>query len=157
MIVAVLLCFMPFPSWTRSEGVTSAPEESLVRARTDRFVKTIYTKNNSHVQKGDILIECVILMEPPANVKVLEAELRALARHDAEILSDRVKATITKEEILTARANLVREKEKLDGLIIKSLVDGVFILPDEEDIPGRYLKKGSLIAYVLNMQGHSSH
>jgi putative peptide zinc metalloprotease protein len=151
MVVAILLCFMPFPSWTRSEGVTWAPEESLVRARTDCFVKTIHTRNNSHVQKGDILIEC----DDPllaAKVKVLEAELRALlVRHDAEIHSDRVKATITEEEISTARAKLEREKEKLDELIITSSVDGIFILPNEEDIPGRYLKKGSLIAYVLNM------
>ncbi len=150
-VVAILSCFMPFPSWTRSEGVSWVPEESLVRARTDCFVKTIHKQNNSHVEKGDILIEC----DDPllsASVKVLEAKLRALlARHDAEILSDRVKARITEEEISTARANLDREIEKLDELIITSSVNGVFILPEEKDILGRYLKKGSLIAYVLNM------
>ncbi len=149
--VIILLCFMPFPSWTRSEGVTWAPEESLVRVKTDCFVKTINTKNNSHVQKGDILIKC----EDPllaARVKVLRAKLRALlARHNAEIHSDRVKAKITKEEIYTARANLKMEKENLDELIITSQVDGVFILPNEADLPGRYLKNGTLIAYVLDM------
>ncbi len=151
MAVTILLCFMPFPSWTRTEGVTWAPEESLVRVRTDCFVKTINTRNNSHVKKGDILIEC----EDPllsARVKVLRAKFRALqVRHDAEIHSDRVKARITKAEIYTARANLEREKEKLDELIITSPTDGVFILPNEVDLPGRYLKNGTLIAYVLNM------
>ncbi|MCP5008304.1 MAG: hypothetical protein GY941_30875 [Planctomycetes bacterium] len=151
MAFTIFLCFMPFPSWTRSEGVTWAPEESLVRVRTDCFVKTISTRNNSHVQKGDILIEC----EDPllsARVKVLSAKLRALlARHDAEIHSDRVKARITKAEISTARANLEREKEKLDKLIITSPTEGVFIQPNEVDLPGRYLKKGALIAYVLKM------
>ncbi|MCP4270316.1 MAG: hypothetical protein GY777_32870 [Candidatus Brocadiaceae bacterium] len=151
MVVTTLLCFMPFPSWTRSEGVTWAPEESIVRANTDCFIKDIKRNNNSHVQIGDILIEC----EDPllsARVKVLKAKLRALlSRHDAEIHSDRVKARITKEDISTARANLKREKEKLDELIITSPVNGVFILPKEEDLYGRYLKKGTLIAYVLNM------
>ncbi len=151
MFVTILLCFMPFPSWTRSEGVTWPPEESLVRARADCFVKIINTSNNSQVQKGDTLITC----DDPllaARVKVLRARLRALqAGYDAEILTDRVKARVTKEKISTARANLEREKEKLDELIITSPVDGVFILPHEEDIYGRYLKKGTLIAYVLNM------
>ncbi len=151
MVITILLCFMPFPSWTRSEGVTWAPEESLVRVKTDCFVKSINTVNNSHVHKGDILIEC----DDPllsSRVKVLRAKLRALkARYNMEIHTDRVKSRITKAEISTVRTNLEMEKEKLNELIIASPVDGVFILPNEVDLPGRFLKKGTLVAYVLEM------
>ncbi|MCP4414531.1 MAG: PqqD family peptide modification chaperone, partial [Gammaproteobacteria bacterium] len=149
--ITILLCFMPFPSWTRSEGVTWAPEESLVRVNTDCFVKTINTKNNVHVQEGDILIEC----EDPllsSRVKILRTKLRALkARYNKEIHSDRVKAKITKAEMSTALTNIEMEEEKLDELIITSPTDGVFVLPNEVDMPGRFLKKGTLVAYVLEM------
>ncbi len=151
MVVTILLCFMPFPSWTRAEGVTWAPEESIVRVTTDCFVKSINTGNNSRVQKGDLLIEC----DDPllsSKVKVLHAKLRALkARYNMEIQTDRVKARITKAEISSVRTNVKMEKEKLEELIITSPADGVFILPNEADLPGRFLKKGTLVAYVLEM------
>ena len=43
-IVTLLLCSMPFPSWTRTEGVVLAPEESLVRSRTSGFISSIKIK-----------------------------------------------------------------------------------------------------------------
>ena len=150
-VAIMLLLFMPFPSWTRTEGVVWAPEESLVRAKTSSFVSAVMTKPNLPVKKGDVLIEC---RDPllAARVKVLKAQLRAVqARYDAEIFADRVQARITKDEIYNVRANLDREKERMDDLIIHSPCDGIFILPDAGDLPGRYLKQGELVAYVLDI------
>jgi putative peptide zinc metalloprotease protein len=142
LVVIMILFCMPFPSWTRTEGVVWAPEESLVRSRTSGFVST---------KKGEILVECQdpILI---AKVKVLKAQLRALqARYDAEINTNRVRARITKEEIANVRANLDREEERLNDLIISSPSDGVFILPDAEDLVGHYLRQGDLVAYVVDV------
>jgi putative peptide zinc metalloprotease protein len=85
-------------------------------------------------------------------MKVLRAQLNDLqARYDAEMYSDRVKAKITKEEITHVRANLAREQERSMNLTIQSPGDGVFIVPGAEDLPGRYLKQGELVAYVINI------
>jgi len=146
-----MLFYMPFPSWTRAEGVVWVPEESLVRAQTSGFVGRIEAAPNSPVKKGNILIRC----EDPlldSEVQVLKAQLRALkARYDAEAYLDRVQARITLEEIQTVRANLTRAEEQWKDLVIQSPIDGIFVLPGAEDLKGRYLPQGSLIAYVLKL------
>ena len=75
--VLVLLFLMPFPSWTRTEGVVWAPDESLVRAGTEGFVERVRATPNTLVKTGEVLIEC---RDPllVANVRVLEAQLREL-------------------------------------------------------------------------------
>jgi len=103
------------------------------------------------VRNGDLLIECV---DPllKAEVQVLRAELNALqARYDEEILSDRAKAQVTREEITHARADLARTEERSRELNIRSSSDGVLVVPRSEDLPGRFLRQGDLIAYILNI------
>jgi len=149
----LLFIFMvPMPSWTRTEGVVWAPEEALVRAGAGGFVDRVVAAPDSAVKKGDILIECV---DPllKAQVQVLRAERNALqARYDAEILVDRVKAQVTQEELGHARANLARSEERFEELTIRSLSDGVIVVPRAEDLPGRYVRQGELIAYILNKE-----
>jgi putative peptide zinc metalloprotease protein len=150
---AALLLFIflvPVPSWTRTEGVVWVPEEALVRAGTSGFVDRVAMTRDSAVRKGDLLIECV---DPllKAEVRVQRAQLNALqARYDAEILTERVKAQVTQEEITHARANLSRSEERFRELTIRSQSDGILVVPRAEDLPGRYLRQGELIAYVLN-------
>lgn len=149
--VILLLLFMPFPYFTRAEGVVWTPDEALVRAGTDGFVVAVETKPDSMVKKGDILIRCRD-SQLEASVKVLRAELRSIqARYDAEVYENRVQASITKEEIANVRANLESDERKLSNLIIRSPGDGVFILPDADDMPGRYVRQGDLVAYVLDL------
>jgi putative peptide zinc metalloprotease protein len=147
----LFIAFVPVPSWTRSEGVVWVPEEALVRAGTSGFVSRVVATPDASVHRGDLLIECV---DPllKAEVQVLRAELNALqARYDEEILSDRVKAQVTREEITHARADLARTEERSRELNILSSSDGVLVVPRSEDLPGRYLRQGDLIAYILNI------
>jgi putative peptide zinc metalloprotease protein len=149
--VLVLLFLLPFTSRTRTEGVVWAPEEALVRAGTDGFVARIMAVPDSQVKKGEVLVEC---RDPllTANVRVLEARLRELEVQHHDLLSqlDPVKDSIIKEEIDNIRGNLARAEERQTALTIRSSSDGLFVLPDAEDLPGRFLKQGDLIGYVLN-------
>ncbi len=150
LVVLAVLFILPFPSWTRTEGVVWVPEGSLVRSGTDCFIERMIAKPDTRVTKGDLLIEC---RDPllVSNVRLLEAQLRELeARYNAEIYSDRVQAKITAEEMVHLRANLARARERQTELILYSPDDGVFIVPGAEDLPGRYIKQGALIAYVID-------
>jgi len=151
LAVLLLLFFMPFPSWTRTEGVIWVPEESHVRAGTSCFVEDVAARPNVYVKKGDVLIKCQdpILV---AHYKTLKAELNSLnAQYNAQIYTDRVQALITKEEISHVRANLARSEERLQELTVYSPSNGQFVIPDAEDLPGRYLNQGELVAYVLEV------
>ena len=153
LVGAMLLLFLlPFPSLTRTEGVIWVSGESLVRAGAGGFVTEIMAIPNRKVHKGEILIEC---HDPllAANVAVLKAQLKALeARYVAESYTNRVQARITQEAIEHFRANYARAEEQLQELSIRSPSDGQFILPGAKDLPGRYLKQGDLVAYVLNVE-----
>lgn len=152
LVLAILgpaLFVMPFPSRTRAEGVVWVPEESLVRARTNGFVERIVSPPDGEVRKGRLLVEC---RDPLLNaqVKVLQARLEEqLSRYDAANTLDRVEAQVIREEIASTRTELARAEERLKDLEVLSPGDGRFIVPGAQDLPGRYLKQGDLVGYVL--------
>lgn len=152
-LTAVLVFMVPVPSWTRSEGVVWMAEGSMVRAGTSGFVEKIQVPSGSMVKKGQVLITC----EEPfldSRARVLQAQLKALkAKYEAESYLDRIQARITREQMLVVEANLSRVGERIRALTVTSPADGLFILPGEMDLPGRYADQGELLAYVV--QGES--
>jgi putative peptide zinc metalloprotease protein len=149
-IVVALVALVPVPLSTQAEGVIWIPEKSYVRAGTDGFVERILTRTGSFVRRGEPLIEC---SDPllPAEIKVLESRLRELKTiFDTEIISDRVKAEMTKEEIEQVTAELERARERAEELIIVSPSSGKLLVPMSEDLPGRFVKRGELLAYVVD-------
>jgi putative peptide zinc metalloprotease protein len=65
-------------------------------------------------------------------------------------MKDRVKAEKIKEELKYVEAELNNAYEHRDKLVIRSPVKGVLNIPMESDIQDRFVKKGELIAYVIN-------
>lgn len=148
--VLVVILFLPVPSWTRAEGVVWLPEESYVRAGTDGFIRRVVADPDSPVQIGEPLIEC----EDPflsATVNVLESRLRERqARYNASRVSDIAQAEMMKEEIAAVEAELSQTRERAAELVIRAPTDGKFVVPGMQDLPGRFIEQGQLIAYVLD-------
>jgi putative peptide zinc metalloprotease protein len=124
----------------------------MIRAGTDGFVERIAAAPDAQVEKGDVLVVC---SDPllVANVKIYQARVAELkSRYDAERYFDRVRARITLEELETVRADLARSRERLAELEIRSSGKGKFVLPGAEDLPGRFIRKGDLVAFVLDIE-----
>jgi putative peptide zinc metalloprotease protein len=148
--IAVVIFLVPFPLGTRAEGVLWIPDHSFVRAGTDGFIEKLLAKPGSRVQAGDPLIEC---SDPllSAQIRVLKSKLDELqATYDAQIIEDRVKAQITKEEMQNITGKLKDAKEREGELTVRSPGSGVFVVPVPEDLRGRFAKRGELLGYVLN-------
>jgi len=148
-IVAVV-SFVPVPLSTRSEGVIWIPEKSFVRPGTEGFVDRLITMPGARVSCGDPLIEC---SDPllPARIRVLESRLAELkATYDTQILSDRVQAQITSEEMKRVAGELDDVRKRTDDLTIRSSADGIFLSPMSQDLPGRFVRRGELLGYVLD-------
>ena len=147
----ILMFLLPYPSRSQTEGIIWAPEDSQVRAGTECFISRVAATPNTHVKKGQELVEC---HDPllDANTKVLAAQLKELEVQYRDLISqlDFVKANIMLEEIDHIKGNLARARERQADLIIRSPAPGLFILPGAEDLPDRFLKQGDLIGYVLN-------
>lgn len=151
--VASLLAFIflaPFPYATRAEGVVWPQEDSLVRAGTDGFCREILVKSNQRIRKGDpIMISEDPLLE--SEKRIMEARLQELeARYLSLRYTDRSKAQIQKEEIISVKKGLSRIQELESRLTIRSQTEGRLILPRSEDMKDRYLHKGELLGYVID-------
>ena len=151
LLVALLglLFFVPAPSWTRTEGVIWVPEEAQVRSGTEGFITGLLAPADSEVKRGQPLIQA----EEPflaTRVTMFAAQVAELAaKYNALITSDRVQAAMVREEMVAARANLARAREREGELTFRSGAAGRFVVPNAADLPGRFINKGQLVGYVV--------
>jgi putative peptide zinc metalloprotease protein len=140
---------VPVPLGTISEGVLWVPEDAFVRAGTNGFVDEVRVAPGAIVKKGDPLLVCA---DPllPAQIQILNAQLGELrARYDTEMVNDRVAANITRDEIAHTSAKLDDARQRMEDLTIRAGAGGTFAISDPEDFPGRFLKRGELVGYVI--------
>lgn len=148
-LILLLLFVIPAPSWTRSEGVSWPSEQSQVRSASDGFVVDLLVADGEKVEKGEQIIQ----MKDPflnARLDVLSAQLRQLkAQLRVARVHDRVQTAVIREEITAVNADYKQTRERVEELVIRSPRAGVLIVPQSEDLSGQFLRKGQLIAYVL--------
>lgn len=149
--VVVLLGVVPVPYRSVIEGVVWIPEESFVRAGTEGFVELVVAAPGSRVQRGDVLL---LLRDPDLTARVALLAARVLelkARYDQQYPVDTVKTAIIQEELRYAQHDLARAAERAAELTVRSGTDGTFVVPTPEDLPGRFVKKGEQLAYVVEL------
>ncbi|MDF1590603.1 MAG: PqqD family peptide modification chaperone [Desulfobacterales bacterium] len=145
-----LVTLVPVPLSTRAEGVMWISEQAFARAGTDGFIERFVAEPGSRVEPGDALIAC---FDPllPAHIKVLESQLREIqATYDTQVFTERVKAEITKEEMNNIASKLADARERAAELMIRSPGGGTFVVPMSQDLPGRFVRRGELLGYVLD-------
>jgi putative peptide zinc metalloprotease protein len=151
--LAVVLGLTPMPLRTQSEGILWLPEQAEVRAGSAGFVSRVLVPAGTEVEAGTPLVEC----EDPvlaAEIRVSRARIEEVkARRAAEWVEDRVQAEITRDELLREEANLARAEERAAKLLIRSPAAGRFVLAEEADLPGRFLKQGELVGFVVDGSG----
>ncbi len=145
-----LVTLVPIPLGTLAEGVIWVPEHSFVRANADGFIDRMAIDPDSRVVAGQILVEC---SDPllPAQIKVLESRLEELnALYEIRLIANRVEAQITQEEIRKVAAELADTRKRAAELKIRAAAAGVFVAPSAQDLPGRFVRRGELVGYVLD-------
>jgi putative peptide zinc metalloprotease protein len=149
--VVMVLAFIPAPFRTRAEGVVWIPDEAIVRAEVDGFVEQVTAPPGATVQPGELLMTCHDFAVETA-VKVLDAQLREIkARIREQNVENLVKAKILEEEQHYIEERLDRARERQTELAIRSKTGGTFVLPKADDLPGRFVKRGDVLAYVVDL------
>jgi putative peptide zinc metalloprotease protein len=149
LAAGIVLFWIPAPSYTTTEGVVWLPENAIVRAGTDGFVRTLMVEPGRIVIAGEKLVESE---EPTrkAELEILRARVAELeTRLATERFTDRVRAEITITELGQARAELATATDRAERLIVRSRSDGTFAVMKAQDLPGRFLREGQQIGYVL--------
>lgn len=146
---AVLLTVVPVPFHTRAEGVVWLPEQALVRAGANGFLSDFPAEPGTWVTRSNGLIQSVDPM--------LKAQLRASEAYVAELeatyaaaaVSNRVQAEVARQKLEQERAHLELLRSQSGDLTARANTDGIFVVPQQGDLPGRYYRKGDLLGYVL--------
>jgi putative peptide zinc metalloprotease protein len=150
-MAVVLLALLPAPFRTRAEGVVWIPDEAFVRGEVDGFIEQVVAKPGSTVEPGDLLMVCRD-PEITKEVKVLQAQLQEVhARIREQTVADLVKAKMLEEEQRYIEERLARAREREADLVIRSKTHGTFVLPKSEDLPGRFMKRGEVVAHVVDV------
>jgi len=145
----VLLFLIPVPAWTNAQGVVWVPQQSAVRSGADGFVTRVLVEPGARVERGEPLIDT---RDPalPSRIRGLEARHAELeARYQSERVDQLVRAQITEEQLKAVAADLRLAREREQDLLIRSPAAGVFVLYAPQDMPGRFLKHGEQVGYVI--------
>ncbi len=148
-VLAVLL-LAPLPHTTTVEGVVTTSDGAALRAGADGIVIAVEADPHQRVDPGHL----VLSLENPdlhAEVATLRAELREYeARHAEQLSEDVVQSRLLAEELEKARADLREAEERLASLSLRSHVAGVVLLPERDDLPGRFLARGDAVGWVVD-------
>ena len=148
--VAAILFLLPLPYATVAEGVVWIPDRAEVRAETSGFVDKVLVAAEAQVEPKTPL---VALKDPiiQSQLAVKKAQLTELQeRLNAARLADRVQAEILTEQIGHLESTLALLQAHTADLTIRSTGVGRFIPLNAEDMPGRFVKKGELLGYVIS-------
>jgi putative peptide zinc metalloprotease protein len=143
---------VPVPLATLAEGVIAPPEQSELRAEHEGVITRLLAEPDTQVERDQPLIET----EDPflkARTRNLKARLRELSvrRQVLKAEQKQVEADILDEEIQVVRADLERAREQAESLVLRSPVEGMFLVDLPSDLPGRFIRKGDLLGYVADL------
>ncbi len=152
---AIVICLsgfllaVPMPYHSHAEGVLWLPEEAMVRAGSNGFMREFLVKPGTHVSSGDALMKSsdqtlgAQLRQSEAKVTELQAE------YTGQFVTDRAKAQVVLDKLETEQANLERIRERVGELVVHAKTEGILVVPQMVDMPGRYYRRGELLGYVV--------
>jgi putative peptide zinc metalloprotease protein len=148
--LVAILGFLPIPSYTMSQGVVWQPDEVRLRAEHDGFVKALMVENNQAVTVGTPLLA---LHDPflQSEARIAQARVRELeARYRASRASNHIQASIVREELQVAESELQFIQQKSSAMSVDAFKSGDLILLEADDLPGRFVRKGDLLGYIID-------
>jgi len=148
-LVAVI-GFQPLPSYTVSQGVVWQPDEVRLRAEHDGFVQALMVDSNQRVTRGTPLLS---LHDPflQSEARIAEARVQEIkARYRASRANNNVQAGVVREELSIAESELEFIREKSSAMSIDAFKNGELVLLDADDLPGRFVRKGDLLGYIID-------
>jgi len=147
--IVLLIFVIPMPLWTTTQGVVWLPEQSMIRAGTDCELVEVLASVDQEVARDVPLLRGV---DPflEVEVDIYRARLQELyAVYNAQPLRQRVKRKILLDDIKLIKDDLQQAEEKLAQLLIRSPARGSLVLIDARNLPGRFVKKGELLGYIV--------
>jgi putative peptide zinc metalloprotease protein len=149
MALGYIMFGMPIPHVTAAQGVVWLPEDARVRARNDGFITRVLQRDGDRINVGDVIVE----MEDPNlsnEQQKLQARLDGLqANYYAAMVKSPAQGALLAEDLGRLNAEIAALARRAEQLRILSTANGRLVLPQAQNLPGKFASKGSLIAHVI--------
>lgn len=148
-LLGLLVIVVPAPFRSQAEGTVWLPEQAVVRAGANGFLRRFLVAPGSHVERGDAVAETY---DPTLAAQMKLSQARVAEReadYAAAFLDDPAKLGIVRAQLAAARAELARDQERAGRLVAFAGAAGVFLAPQAVDMPERYFHQGALLGYVI--------
>lgn len=140
---------VPLPSSTTTEGLIWMPEQAQIRIPNDGQIVEIIAKDGRYVERGTPLIVLTDLVMI-AEKKRLEAKIDAA--QSTQLGNLLTQATVSRNaghEIESLKNDLVDISDRIDKMTLRAEADGIFVLPEGNNLIDRNIAKGTLIGYIV--------
>ncbi|MBT9384344.1 PqqD family peptide modification chaperone [Pseudooceanicola sp. CBS1P-1] len=147
-LVAAAVFALPVPHRTLAPGVVWLQDDQILRAATDGFVAEAPV-TEAAVSAGTLLLR----LEDPilsSERRLAEARLAEMRLKLAGVAGrDAVQARLLREQVLHLEGQLDLLRTRAEALRITAPRDGMAMIPGAEDLPGRMLRKGAVLGYLV--------
>lgn len=147
-VLGLVLFVLPLPRHTEAEAVVWVPEQAIVRADMNGFITSVLHAPGSPVRQGQALVES---FDPNLNAEWEQQAAKleeATARRDAAWLMEHAKAAQLEEEVRAEQIHLDKLSDDMARLTLRAKSDGVLLMDRPLDWPGRFVKRGDIVAYL---------
>ena len=151
-VIFALFLVIPFPYSTLSKGIIQLPSDTLVSPETSGFVGEIVASPGEIVVADMPLIE----MYDVELIKKLKIQTRTLEelelRKRVADVNDQTRARLLEEQIKFSRADVAWSQRRVNDLTIRAPKTGRFIIAGGDDLLGRFVAKGEVVAHVVTRE-----
>ena len=148
LLAAIFIAPLPFN--TNTQGVIWVQDEAKLRPESAGFVTEIYSANNQQVKVGQLLVK----LENAELVAEYDGLTKQLIKLEGDqfnaLYSDRSKSASIEEQLKKLKVDIDHAQEKISALSIRSNVNGKLVMPHQADLLDTFVKKGTVIGYVLD-------
>lgn len=145
----LVLTVLPVPYGTVAPGVVWLPEQAEVRTQTDGFIRNVQVRDGDAVAPGQVLAS---LEAPELQAKQAEAHSRLMAlrvQYFNVMQVDRAQAQNFAQALTHAQSETEHIDARIANLEIRSQAAGRMVMARQDDLPGRFFRKGEAFGYVF--------
>jgi putative peptide zinc metalloprotease protein len=152
LLAPLALLLAPWPDTPLVQGVVWAPEQALIRAEVEGQVREVLRRDGDVVQAGEPLLRLSnprLLAERERVAAQLDRALQGEFQHMGTQSSQSGQSA---DEANQLQAQLSHIDEQIQSLTIAAHQSGTLRWPQAQDLPDRYLRRGTLIGHVIDAQ-----
>lgn len=148
-LLLVGLFAVPAPSSVVARGVVWPPERAQLRPQAAGFVQPQLAVDGTPVVSGDVVLTLADPVLQAQREKTRSERDALLAQQYQALLQNPARAADLQTQLARNEAELQRVEQQLEDLAVRASTPGRAVWARQDDLPGRYARRGDMLGYVL--------